>query len=208
VRPVGSLHLTLGVMSLKDQETVESAIALLNTLDIRRLLSDAAGDAGDIEDAPSQEAQEPGATAGSAASRPSTEPLRLSLVGLEAMHSRAKTSVLYATPKDPTRRLHPFCVSLQAAFKQAGLLVPDDRPLKLHATIVNTIYTSKMRKRRGSSLRFDATSLLAKYEGFEWASDLVLDRIAVCKMGATKVVGVEGSVIDEVYEEVAVRAMP
>ena len=58
-------------------------------------------------------------------------------------------------------------------------------------------------------LKFDARPLLEAYESFVWAEDVVLDRIAICEMGAKKKkkerVDGGGSVVgeEEEYTEVA-----
>lgn len=114
IRPVGALHCTLGVMSLNNEQ-LSQATALLEGLDVPSLLSKVA------EDEP-------------------LRPLVINLKGLESMHAPEKTSILYAAPADPSERLYSFCLAVQELFKDQGLLVEDDRKLKLHATIVNTIY--------------------------------------------------------------------
>jgi activating signal cointegrator complex subunit 1 len=43
---------------------------------------------------------------------------------------------------------------------------------------------------------------LERYQDFVWARDVVLDRIAICEMGAKKVVE-NGEVVGEQYTEVA-----
>ena len=89
----------------------------------------------------------------------------------------------------------------------------DTRPLNLHATIVNTIY-AKGRKSAGhgpdaqAPLRFDATAILEQWENFFWAKDVVLDRIAICEMGAKNVLDAEDRVIGEAYTEVASVQLP
>jgi len=97
----------------------------------------------------------------------------------------------------------------------AGLLIPDDRPLKLHATVVNTIYVKGRRSRGGKGgkkssapLRIDATALLERYRDYVWAEDIVLDRIAICEMGAKKILDDRGDVVGEEYREVASVPLP
>ena len=70
-------------------------------------------------------------------------PLKLQISGLHPMKSPSKTSVLYATAEDVSARLLPFTSAVRKSFTEAGFLIPDDRPLKLHATIVNTIYAKE-----------------------------------------------------------------
>ncbi|KAK3070053.1 hypothetical protein LTR53_011122 [Teratosphaeriaceae sp. CCFEE 6253] len=189
-----------------------------------------------------------------------TQPLIVSLKGLISMHDPHKTSVLYAAPTDVSERLYPFCSAVQKTFADAGFLVPDDRPLKLHATIVNTIYARGRRNQRdkrsnppsavavddelsthaasagpstgelesaagrsepgadersqghgpdaNAPLKIDATALLASFNDFSWAENVVLDRIAVCEMGAKKVLDAQGRVVSEEYTEVASVALP
>ncbi|KAJ9649233.1 hypothetical protein H2199_000007 [Coniosporium tulheliwenetii] len=75
-------------------------------------------------------------------------PLKVSLRSLEPMQKAQKTSILYAAPDDPDGRLLRLGTELRRAFTDAELMVKDDRPLKLHATVVNTIY-AKADGRRG-----------------------------------------------------------
>jgi len=41
---------------------------------------------------------------------------------------------------DGTNRLQPFCETLRGAFMERGFVADEDRPLKLHATVVNTLH--------------------------------------------------------------------
>ncbi|KAG9624239.1 hypothetical protein KCV04_g12645, partial [Aureobasidium melanogenum] len=175
-----------------------------------------------------------------------------SLESLEPMQSPSKTSILYIRPQDPTNRLQILCQALRKIFTDAGLLVPDTRPLKLHATIVNTIYIKGRKKKSRasekarqptteesskdqtteettpqastqnqglqaneassghgpsakSSLYINATSLLSTYKNHVWASDIPVERIAICEMGVKKQLSSTGEVIGEAYKEVAVK---
>ena len=174
VRPVGTLHLTLGVMSLLTPARVEAALTLLRSLDLRGQM-------------PSRERQ---ATDG-AGSRP--PPLSVTLRGLESMHDPAKTSVLSVAPVDEDRTLSEFCHKLREAFEAADLLVPDTRALLLHATIINTIYLvgrgSGNGRKRAPKLTIDAREMLQKYETFEWMRDVRVERVSICRMGARAVEG-------------------
>jgi len=96
---------------------------------------------------------------------------------------------------------------------QAGFLVPDDRALKLHATIVNTIYAKSGRGGRGGGhgpnakalVRLDAKDVMERYAEFVWCEGLQVGKVAICKMGAKRVVDVAGGVVGEEYEEVAAK---
>jgi activating signal cointegrator complex subunit 1 len=123
------------------------------------------------------------------------------------MHSPKSTSILYAGPQDPSGRLFQACVALRGFFEKEGCLVPDNRPLKLHATIVNNIY-AKSGHRGGENLRIDAENLLEEWKDFVWAQDFVIEKLAICKMGAKKTINESGQVIGEEYEEVASIPFP
>ncbi|SPO03420.1 uncharacterized protein DNG_06103 [Cephalotrichum gorgonifer] len=175
VRPLGTLHLTLGVMSLPEVERVEEAAAVLRGLKAGDILAEKASEA----------------------------------------------TVLYAPPADGDGRgvLQPFCERLRAEFLAAGLMVEDRRPLKLHATIVNTIYVrggergakgkgkgGKGGKGRRKAMTLDASNLLDRYEDYVWLERFAVDRVAICKMGAKEVEPVEGEEGDgdgAAYEVVA-----
>ena len=83
--------------------------------------------------------------------------------------------------------------------------------MKLHATVVNTIYareakSGKKRWGKGSG-KLDATELIEKYKDFEWAKDFRIEKVAICEMGAKRIV--EGDeVVDQVYTEVASVPLP
>ncbi|ORY18734.1 AKAP7 2'5' RNA ligase-like domain-domain-containing protein [Clohesyomyces aquaticus] len=244
VRPVGTLHLTLGVMSL-DSPGVEEVGKVLEALDLGALVKDAGTMAlfGESVKEAEVEAQKPD----------EFKPLRIDLKALLPMQQPHKTSTLYAEPMDATGRIIPFAETLREHFTEKGFLVPDTRPLKLHATIVNTIYAKPGRQGRGqvepkaksehksgvmssqeqphdpcniieansdaeaevvaakerseghgpnakSWLRFDASTLIERYKDFVWAENVCIDRVQVCKMGATKILGEDGDVVDEAYE--------
>jgi len=163
---------------------------------------------------------------------------------------------------------------------EAGFLIDDQRPLKLHATIVNTIYakgrkrsrktreqTNKQQKNPGvneikveestlddqkqgseaevedhkakettaqpsgqtasnggeaghndgttghgpnadAPLKINAVGILERYKEYVWADDFVLDRVAICEMGAKKIFNEKGEVVSEEYKEVATLSLP
>ena len=153
IRPESALHCTLGVMSLsKDQ--LAQAIEVLHATNVMDMLSAAE----ERQHYPLNESEEPSQEhrdRPGSLTRPilppntqSSKPLCINLKGLESMHAPENTSILYTAPEDPSQRLYAFCLALRDLFKQANLLVPDDRPLKLHATIVNTIYAKGRRGKR------------------------------------------------------------
>ncbi|GAA5915795.1 hypothetical protein JCM5296_003564 [Sporobolomyces johnsonii] len=214
-RPVGTLHLTLGVMSLRTREEIEQAAEHLRSLDLLGMLnalppSSSSPDSADAEPLPSTSA--------------SNGALTLTLASLVPMHKPSSTSVLYVDPRDPTSRLEPFCAALRASFTQAGHLLPETRPLKLHGTVVNTNSSASSRRGRGRGKgtgkcarggggggrrhKFDATQLVERFRDKVWADGVEIDKVAICRMGAKPVRDKEtGEVVDEVYEEVAVASL-
>jgi len=232
IRPVGTLHLTLGVMSLESSDRLQGAIALLQGLDVQTLAS--------MPDTATTRVAE-----NMTDTTEQTPPFCVSLTSLVSMHPPQRTTVLYAAPQDPTNRLLSFCERLRNVFTEKGFLVSDDRPLRLHATVVNTIYakpggrqdpskyakTSAPRVTDGSESNirlhtsgstdspgreryskgpraFDATLLLEECRDLVWAEDVHLEKLAICKMGAKKIVDSSFNVVDEKYEEVASLELP
>ncbi|KAL1792412.1 hypothetical protein ACET3X_008919 [Alternaria dauci] len=144
VRPVGTLHLTLGVMSLSPLK-LQEAKQYLQELDLHILLRDI------THRRVAEKAAESGEIAENlnAAAMPDTDALTINLESLIPMQAPHKTSILYAEPQDPSQRLQPFAAALREQFTQKGLLLEDSRPLKLHATIMNTIYAKPKKHGRG-----------------------------------------------------------
>jgi activating signal cointegrator complex subunit 1 len=187
IRLVDSIHLTLGVMSLQDESKLQEAIDLLSGLDIKQLLEPSKT----TENQPSDK-------------EPELEPLRVSLRSLISMHTPTETSVLYTEPVDATNRLYSFGERLQAQFRQGGFMEDDKRPLKLHATVLNTVYVKTGRDR----LRINATQLLEECKEFSWAQNLRIEKLAICKMGAKKEFDQNGDLLSEKYEEVFAVNLP
>jgi activating signal cointegrator complex subunit 1 len=225
-RPLGVLHLTLGMMSLRSEENMNAAKDLLESLNLSELLAESGSHPVDSNhgkdvsrvnniaqmglDSPQSE------SAGTAPAfletlkrvvtppslprpNPPAEPLVISLRGLQAFPEPHKATVLHCPPHDQTSRLYPFCLKLKQIFTEAGFLEPETRPLVLHATIVNTVYTRKDRrheKRKMGSISFNATEIMRTYNEkagikagnaageFVWANDILIDRARICEMGA------------------------
>ena len=191
IRPIGTLHLTLGVMSLLSQESVDAALALLKSVKLSDLLDQRTGPGGKGKETDSGGSRGEGVKHDGRAEVKPNE-LKVTLRGLTSMHTPSKTSILYAAPMDEDQTLQSFCQKLKDAFTEAELLVPETRPLLLHATIVNTVYVPGV-KGKGSGygksrakLMIDARDVLEKYEEFEWMCDVRIEKVAICKMGAKK----------------------
>lgn len=203
VRPLGTLHLTLGVMALGGNGggDLSRAVTLLRTMKPREVLAEAAAGKGGAET--------PSSDGGG---------LTISLRGLCTMQKdTSKATVLYAQPtlsRQPAaspNTLQFFCERVAAMFKDAGLMVAENRPLKLHATVVNTIYAkggqrSSRRGGGGGGKRFgkdkatiDATVILERFEDYIWVEDVQLNRLVIYRMGAKKIrrEGIDGGEHEE-----------
>ncbi|KAJ5603372.1 hypothetical protein N7537_006328 [Penicillium hordei] len=222
-RPLGTLHLTLGVMSLANKERLDQALTFFQSLDLEALMN---------------EAERVTAQAQQKRTLHRSSPLTVSLESLHALPQGQSATILHASPVDPTGRLLPFCIKLRDKFIEAGFIQsepdrrpagrqkpanrfvqdfpvasgsatissdvslhppenqissttpgvsrnpdppiaiitrePKQRPLLLHATIVNTIY---VRGRQGQNkdvkdksppkrLTFDARNLISQYRNY------------------------------------------
>ena len=225
VRPVGAIHLTIGVMNLPTEDQVVAASTFLESLDLAQMLRAAASveapkpapvfDSPQLSEGNEDHAQA-SSVAGDTAPKVSTDPLVIQLKGLESMHDPLKTSILYIMPEDSTHRLQGFGEALRTAFTTADIIIPDKRPLLMHATIVNTLYARKTKdqhkgsghgRRNRSVEKFNATALLEELVACEWARDIRIERVSICEMGAKKEI-VDGAVVNEQYTEVASVPMP
>jgi len=175
-------------MSLETEERVQGAINLLQSLDLPKHLAAAE----------SQESSDQKQSLKSSN-------LEVSLTGLETMHKVQDTSVLSVHPTDESNRLQNFCESLRKTFVDDGFIVDENRPLKLHATVLNTVYS---KAEVGTVKRLQAEVLLELFKDFNWIVNLQLECIAICKMGAKKTFDAGGTLVKEAYEEVAAIPMP
>ncbi|KAK8094539.1 hypothetical protein PG997_001224 [Apiospora hydei] len=171
IRPVGTLHLTLGVMSFPKNEGLDKATELLKTLAPRQIL-------GTIVAAQ----QTTTATTVS-------DSKRLTLDAIDP----SKATALYSPPVDPDGTLQKFCESIKQTFQQAGVMAEEDRPLLLHATVLNTIYVKGEKRggrgrhgKRRERITVDARDILDRYDDFVWMQDAPVEKIAICRMGAKK----------------------
>ena len=228
VRPVGALHLTIGMMSLQTPERIEQACTFLKELDVRGLLRTAAAEppngtpksasTAPRPESPSTSPNQPLASLLPQDLSPAlvpmdAEPLVIALTSLSPMQSLTSTSSLYASPL-PLHPILPFAQRLHDAFLAGGFLLPPpgNRSLKLHATLVNTIYVKKTaggKSRWGKgSAKIDAREVIKRWGETTWAEDVRMEKVAICKMGAKKVMDAEGKIVDEVYQEVASMELP
>lgn len=135
LRPVGTLHLTLGVMSLPTKERLDEALGFFQSLNLADMLHEAEDKAqqsisrhSTLEQV-SSSTDKPGndtIAATSAVSRSPPQPFNISLESLHALPRARSATVLHATPIDPTFRLYPFCEMLRDKFLEAGFLLGEN----------------------------------------------------------------------------------
>ncbi|KAL3464114.1 hypothetical protein BJX64DRAFT_286803 [Aspergillus heterothallicus] len=174
IRPVGTLHLTLGVMSLPTPERLDEALEFFRSLDLSQMLRAAGAVAGitmqrrlpsvtdmkgsssdgtigvDVPAIPSidERSQDESVT---------PDPFTISLESLHALPRARSATILHAAPVDHSSRLYPFCEALREKFEEAGFMQKEykkgsttkPRPLLLHATIANTIYIRGRKRNAG-----------------------------------------------------------
>lgn len=229
-RPLGTIHLTFGLLSLETEERKRAACDLLRSSDVAYRKMDSSRPAS-VTSSNIIQPLDPTQTKSSEVSAVEQQmldqksdvlPFSITLSGLRSMGSPSSTTVLYALPEDPASRLHNLCTAIREAFKSANLLVHEDRPLLLHATVINTIYNrpqshsdqkgeSKVhgsnRRSNRRPERIDATELMEKYMEFDWAKEFRVEKVSICKMGAQQVVK-DGIVVDSEYSELCHVDLP
>ncbi|KAK8039226.1 hypothetical protein PG993_007637 [Apiospora rasikravindrae] len=195
IRPVGTLHLTLGVMSFPKNEGLDKATELLRTLAPRQILGTivaaqqvqaALESKGKDQNQDQDQDKDP--------LKPLQPQLAVTLRGLHSMQSSpSKATALYSPPVDPDGTLQKFCENIKRTFQQAGVMAEDDRPLLLHATILNTVYVKGEKRgggghhgKRRERITVDARDILDRYDDFVWMQDVPVENIAICRMGAKK----------------------
>ncbi|CBF85956.1 uncharacterized protein ANIA_01987 [Aspergillus nidulans FGSC A4] len=152
IRPVGTLHLTLGVMSLPNPQRLDEALRFFYSLDLVALMRKAEESAarqrsrsktGKRESLAMENTQNAGQEKGvtadtslltSQSPRPvltdehsqvksaAPEPFNISLESMHALPRARSATVLHAAPVDPTSRLYLFCEALRDKFLEAGFL--------------------------------------------------------------------------------------
>lgn len=199
IRPIGTIHLTLGVLHLENEALVERAKRWLeDEVDVEGLLRRV----GEAERA----RRDKDVSLGDAV--PDFAPLAPLIVDLRSLHPLQgqpahSAAILYLSPHDPTDRLQAFAQSLRDAAVNCGIMRQESNPKRrrvlLHATVVNARYSSAGPR----STRYDFSSVISRFEQAEWATDVPVDGVALCEMGA-RPTG-DG---DAVYKVVAWRKLP
>lgn len=117
-RPLGTLHLTLGVMSLPTREKLDEALNLLQSIDIVSMMREAEAEAQTKTTLPPSQGM--GHSGDTTTNAPL--PLTVNLTSLHALPNARSATVLHAAPVDSTSRLYPFCVALRNKFIEAGFI--------------------------------------------------------------------------------------
>lgn len=98
-------------------------------------------------------------------------PLQVHLQGLEIMNDDPSSiDVLYLQVHEvgPGNRLEQLCEKLVQEFASNGLLSPQDiRPVKLHATVINTRYAMRKAEAGAQRQQFDGRLLLQKLSSLD-----------------------------------------
>lgn len=198
IRPAGTLHLTLGVMSLPRPDQVEQALTLLRQIQVKDIVSEARSSGTHAATHTTATNADAASAAGTGSGpQPGSGKIIISIKGLHAMQTPSRTTVLYAPPVDSEGgMLYEVCKSIKRRFTDSGLMIDEGRALLLHTTVVNTRYVKGSgRGSNGKRMELDARDILSKYEDYEWADGVEVSRLALCKMGAKK----DGD--DAFYEE-------
>ncbi|ODM23208.1 hypothetical protein SI65_00797 [Aspergillus cristatus] len=139
LRPVGTLHLTLGVMSLPTKERFEEALEFFQSLDLVAMIHEAEEKAERIKSRKGRterplhpslpdsrgEGEFDAVQETNTVSQTMPRPFNVSLESLHALPRARSATVLHAAPVDPTSRLYPFCEMLRDKFLEAGFLQGD-----------------------------------------------------------------------------------
>ncbi|KAI8992539.1 AKAP7 2'5' RNA ligase-like domain-containing protein [Pilobolus umbonatus] len=151
-----NFHITLGVMKLFNQNEIERAVRILK------------------EECPPI-----------IQSILDNNKLMVKLSKLSTMQpSPAKAHVLYIDPEDVSENkvLKELCTSLINKMIEAGVMVAEDRPLKLHATLINT--SNRVSDKKNSREPFDARPILKEFKNIDFGT-VILDKLHIMKMGRT-----------------------
>ncbi|OJK04118.1 hypothetical protein ASPACDRAFT_75612 [Aspergillus aculeatus ATCC 16872] len=125
LRPPGTLHLTVGMMTLDTKSRVKAACRFLESLDLDaiRRLADQEAFRQHVGYIPAEPSQQDKPWASSPGTRP--RPLTVSFESLVGFPSPEAARHLCTVPVDPTLRLHYFLIYLRRSFHQAGFFWDD-----------------------------------------------------------------------------------
>ncbi|KAK1830788.1 hypothetical protein QBC39DRAFT_409798 [Podospora conica] len=210
IRPLGTLHLTLGVFSFPPAGSAvpegeepgparfARARALLAKLPLQAMWRAAGAATAPGGRVPTEEELRAAPQAGG------DDPVRVTLKGLRSMTAAPEAAgVLYVPVEDDEGgRFKSFCEVVRGEFAREGLLVEEERGLLLHATVVNTVYCREkgkgkgrgkgIRGRGGGRVKVDAREVLERWGGEVWLEGGVVEGVGICEMGAKRVEGEKG----------------
>ena len=226
VKPVGSLHLTIGVLHLRDEEAFKRARRAIDDLNLESYLA-RGGEGGTARSS----------IGSNALVIPHFRISSLPLIRKGQESQSPKTYVVHLDPLDPDGRLQGFCNAILEHFREGGLIQQPDpaRPhprdnLTLHATLINVRQRrpsmDPRRQSRGAGYQslnsdlaegtpgdfdrdnvkpIDASSILDAFGSWKWAENVELDRVALCRLGCKYEWDEHGEFVDGHYEEVITR---
>ncbi|KAI9010481.1 kinase A anchor protein [Phycomyces nitens] len=93
-------------------------------------------------------------------------PISVHIQGLKTMQEDpSKAHVVYTEAHDEStdRLLNNLCVGLKTSMVNAGLMVKEDRPLKIHITLINTSYRKVVKAKDNRREPFDARPILDSF---------------------------------------------
>ncbi|KAJ5702063.1 hypothetical protein N7488_009611 [Penicillium malachiteum] len=130
IRPLGTLHLTLGVMSLPSKHRLDDAISFFQSINLAELLQESERVA--LQKQAKSHRYRSNRTENAPEglqdiSQSSVHPLTASLESLHAIPRAKAATVLHAAPVDSTSRLYPFCLMLRDKFIEAGFIVGESK---------------------------------------------------------------------------------
>lgn len=134
LRPIGTLHLTLGVMSLPTKERLDEALGFFRSLDLGAMVHEAEDRARSRPQRERMDRTPQGQLSDEFDSAPQDSvfqapprPFNVSLESLHALPRARSATVLHAAPADSTSRLYPFCEMLRDKFLEAGFLLGENK---------------------------------------------------------------------------------
>ncbi|KAI8344182.1 AKAP7 2'5' RNA ligase-like domain-containing protein [Chlamydoabsidia padenii] len=157
--PSGKLHITLGIFKLLSQPDIEETVAFLKN-DIPAIISDIIGDKEQV--------------------------LSIRLKHLAIMQDNPrKTQVLYIQAQDETKNkiLDKLCVAIRTKMIDAGYMQKEDRPLKIHITLIKT-KNKKLDNGEEERATFDASPILKSHGDLDLGV-VHLDKLHLMKMTPT-----------------------
>jgi 2'-5' RNA ligase len=131
---------------------------------------------------------------------PSEDSLAVSLKGLTSSTTSKRIRALYVEPRGDGERLRKLFHKLRDVFLEARFMNEEDRDLK-GCTVLRRIRQEMV---------ISAEQILEQFKDFTWCENVVLDRLAICKMSAKTVDSEEpepGAVVHGYYMEVAVESL-